>query len=219
MKETSFTFVLIADQVSSRTGADAVPDALARLAGLDCLLPFERTAGDEVQALLAAPDAVVEAVVRLTRLSGWRIGLGAGTVDAPLPSSTREARGLAYLAAREAITAARRRPTDLALRLPADVSGDGYGDLLEAATDAETAIWLLRGTLARRSREGWELMDLLDAGLTSAEAAERLGISRSAVSQRLAASAREEGTRGARLAARLLRRVQGGQPSELGGRP
>lgn len=214
MKASDFTFVLIADQVSSRTGADAVPDALARLAGLDCLLPFERTAGDEVQALLAVPDTVVEAVARLTRLSGWRIGVGAGRVDEPLPSSTREARGSAYLAARDAITVARRQPTDFALRLPADVSGKAYGDLLEAVTDAETAIWLLRGTLARRSREGWELMDLLDAGLTSAEAAERLGISRSAVSQRLAAAAREEGVRGAELAARLLGRVQG-----LGGRP
>lgn len=221
MKDADFTFAIIADQVSSRTGADAVPHALAQLADLDCVLPFERTAGDEVQALLAAPDAVVDAVVRLTRLSGWRIGVGAGTVDAPLPSSTREARGPAYLAAREAITAARRQPTDFALRLPAAVGGDDYGEVLDAAADAETALWLLRGTLARRSREGWELMDLLDAGLTSAEAAERLGISRSAVSQRLAASAREEGARGTRLAARLLGRVQvlGGQPAELGGRP
>lgn len=208
MKEVGFTFALIADQISSRTGADAVPDALAGLTGLDCLLPFERTAGDEVQALLVAPEAVVESVVRLTRLSGWRIGVGVGSVDAPLPSSTREARGPAYLAARDAVTIARKQPTGFALRAPADVGGEAYGDLLDAATDAETAIWLLRGTLARRSREGWELMDLLDAGLTGAEAAERLGISRSAVSQRLTASAREEGARGARLAARLLARVQ-----------
>ncbi len=214
MKATDFTFALIADQVSSRTGADAVPDALARLDGVDCVLPFERTAGDEIQALLLHPQAMVEAVVRLTRLSGWRVGIGAGTVDTPLPSSTREARGPAYLAAREAITAARRQPTEFALRLPADVTGEAYGELIEAVADAETAIWLLRGTLARRSREGWELMDLLDAGLTSADAAEHLGVSRSAVSQRLAASAREEGTRGAQLATRLLRRVQ-----DLGGRP
>lgn len=213
MKATDFTFVVIADQVASRTGVDAVPDALDALATLPHVLPFERTAGDEVQALLDRPDAVVEAVVRLTRLSGWRIGLGAGTVDLPLPSSTREARGEAYLAARDAITAARRQPTEFALRLGPGVGGEGYGGLHDAAQDAETAIWLLRSTLARRSREGWELMDLLDAGLTGADAAARLGVSRSAVSQRLAASAREEGLRGAQLATRLLARVQtGGQP-------
>lgn len=213
MKATDFTFVLITDQVASRTGTDAVPDALEALAALPCALPFERTAGDEVQALLDQPDAVVEAVVRLTRLSGWRIGLGAGPVDLPLPSSTREARGEAYLAARDAITAARRQPTEFALRLGPGVGGEEYGGLHDAAEDAETAIWLLRGALARRSREGWELMDLLDTGLTGADAAARLGVSRSAVSQRLAASAREEGLRGARLATRLLAGVQaGGRP-------
>ena len=212
MKETGFTFALIADQVSSRTGADAVPDALEALAGLNPALSFERTAGDEIQALLTDPESVVEAVVRLTRLAGWRIGVGAGAVDAPLPSSTREARGPAYVAAREAITQARRQPTGFALRLPDGVVADGYGELQVAATDAETAIWLLRGTLARRSREGWELMDLLDSGITGAEAALRLGISRSAVSQRLGASAREEGLRGAALASRLLGRLQ-----QLGG--
>lgn len=208
MKEENFTFALIADQVASRTGADAVPAALDALAGLACALPFERTAGDEVQALLTHPDSVVDAVVRLTRLTGWRIGVGVGPVDLPLPSSTREARGPAYLAARDAITLARRRPTAFALRLPEDVAGDGYGELGIAAEDAETAIWLLRGTLARRSQEGWELMDLLDSGLTGAEAAARLGISPSAVSQRLGASAREEGRRGELLASRLLGRVQ-----------
>jgi len=208
MKEPGFTFALIADQVSSRTGADAVPAALEALAELDCTLPFERTAGDEVQGLLSSPESVVDAIVRLTRLAGWRVGVGAGAVDAPLPSSTREARGPAYVAARDAITQARRQPTGFALRLPDGVPGGGYGDLGVAATDAETAIWLLRGTLARRSREGWELMDLLDSGITGAEAAARLGISRSAVSQRLGASAREEGLRGAALVARLLGRVQ-----------
>ena len=212
MKESGFTFAVIADQVSSRTGADAVPEALQALASLECILPFERTAGDEVQALLGRADGVVAVVTTLTRLSGWRIGVGAGEVDAPLPSSTREARGPAYLAARDAITTARRQPTGFALRLPADVSDAGYGELRQAATDAETAIWLLRGALARRSREGWELMDLLDSGLSSAEAAERLGISRSAVSQRLGASAREETVRGGQLASRLLGRVQ-----QLGG--
>jgi len=214
MKEEGFTFALIADQVSSRTGADAVPAALDALARLDCVLPFERTAGDEVQALIARPESVVDAVVGLTRLAGWRIGVGIGTVDTPLPSSTREARGPAYVAAREAINVARRQPTGFALRLADGVTGDGYGELGLAAEDAETAVWLLRGTLARRSKEGWELMDLLDSGITGAEAAARLGISRSAVSQRLGASAREEGRRGAALATRLLGHVQ-----DLGGRP
>lgn len=203
MKPRDFRFVVIADQVDSRTDTDRVPDALSALAGLDTVLPFERTAGDEVQGLLAHGAAVVAALVALTRLEGWRVGIGLGAVEEPLPASTRAARGPAYLAAREAIGEARRSPALLALRAPA-VGPDGYGTYIE---DAETALWLLRHTLDRRSAEGWELMDLLDQGLTGAQAAERLGVSASAVSQRLSRAYRTEGVRGAELAARLLDRA------------
>lgn len=204
MKANDFRFVLIADQVESRTGADRVPVALKALARVEMVLPYERTAGDEVQGLMATGEAVVASVVALTRMEGWRVGIGVGTVDGPLPESTRAARGQAYLAARTAIGAARRSPVELALVAAEDVRPPGYGDLVD---DAETALWLLRSTLARRSPEGWELMDLLDAGLTNAQAAQQLGISPSAVSQRLGRGARSEGLRGARLAVRLLDRL------------
>ncbi len=207
MKPEAFNFVVIADQVGSRSGDDRVPAALEALAGMPLLLPFERTAGDEVQGLSGAAGSVVAAMVRLTRLGNWRIGIGVGTVDTPLPESTRAARGPAYLAARTAIAAARHSPTDLALRIAA-VGGDArYGELHEPALDAEAALWLLRSVLGRRSREGWELMDLLDRGLTNAQAAAELGISPSAVSQRLNRAARQEEVRGVRLATRLLERV------------
>ena len=208
MKSLSFSFVVIADQVGSRTADDRVPAALAALGDLAAQLPFERTAGDEIQALLDDPGSVVATITRLTRLGGWRIGLGAGTIDVPLPASTRAARGPAYLAARAAIETARSAPAELALALPGSVSGATYREVIGAAQDAEAALWLLRTVLARRSEEGWELMDLLEKGLTNARAAEHLGISPSAVSQRLARASRTEVDRGSLLAARLLGRVQ-----------
>jgi hypothetical protein len=176
-------------------------------------LAFERTAGDEVQGLTAAPDAVVDAVVELTRLGGWRVGIGAGGVETPLPGSTREARGGAYLAAREAIGAARSSPTELGLALappdaPAIVTAAGYGEPAASVADAETALWLLRGLLERRSQEGWELVDLLDSGLTNSQAAVRLGISPSAASQRASRAHRTETGRTAALATRLLDRLR-----------
>ena len=195
---------MIADQVDSRTESDRVPLALDALAGVGLLLPYERTAGDEIQGLAATGEAVVASVTALTRLDGWRIGIGLGLVDEPLPQSTRAARGEAYLAARTAIGSARRSPVALSLVAGDSVRDGGYGDHVD---DAETALWLLRSTLARRSREGWELMDLLDQGLTNAQAAERLGISPSAVSQRLGRAARTESERATRLAARLLDRL------------
>jgi hypothetical protein len=204
VKPLPFRCVILADQVDSRTESDRVPSALDALVQVGMLLPYERTAGDEVQGLAATGSAVVASIVALTRLDGWRIGIGVGTVDEPLPTSTRAARGDAYLAARTAISAARRSPVELSLTAGDSVRAGGYGDYVE---DAETALWLLRGTLARRSAEGWELMDLLDAGLTNAQAAESLGVSPSAVSQRLARAARTEGVRGARLATRLVDRL------------
>ncbi len=198
--------MLTADQVDSRASHDRVPEALSALATPgDVLLGFERTVGDEIQALTADPATLVAAVITLTRLGGWRIGIGLGAVETPLPSSTREARGSAYIAAREAITRARKQPTDLALTLAATVGTDHYRET--AGRDAETALMLLRSLLARRTQEGWELMDLLDADPSSRHAAAALGISPSAVSQRLARAARQEGARGAELATHLLARL------------
>ncbi len=206
-------FAIVADQVGSREGVDRVPaalTALSRLPGEGLALSFERTAGDEIQGLCREPWAVVQTVTVLTRLGGWRIGIGAGGVDTPLPRSTREARGAAYLAARDAIGAARSAPTELALALAGPegtVTAGRYGDPIPELSDAETALWLVRGVLERRSTEGWELVDLLDEGLTNAQAAAALRISPSAVSQRLSRAYRTEADRGARLAARLLARL------------
>ena len=103
--ERARLFVVLADQIGSRRGADRVPQALDLLTeavGERMLLGFERTAGDEVQGLTADPGSVVDCVVALTRLGRWRLGIGVGTVDHPLPASTRAARGEAYLAARSA---------------------------------------------------------------------------------------------------------------------
>ncbi|PKQ32620.1 MAG: transposase [Actinobacteria bacterium HGW-Actinobacteria-2] len=204
MKPNAFTFAVVADQINSRADDDLVPAALAHLEQVPTVLPFERTAGDEIQGLLDSPDALVAAILTLTRISGWRVGVGLGLVDQPLPNSTRAARGPAYLAARAAITAARKQPTSFALRVAETVGGDRYGDSVAAGEAAETAVWLWRGVLTRRTPEGWELMDLLDRGYTKADAARELGISPSAVSQRLATAAREEGLRGAALCQRLF---------------
>lgn len=152
---------------------------------------------------------MVDTITVLTRLGGWRVGVGLGAVEEPLPDSTRAARGPAYVAAREAVDTARRAPADLALVRAGTVRGDLYGE--DAVADAETALILLRWVLQRRTPEGWELIDLLSRDPVSRHAAAALGISPSAVSQRLARSAYHEARRGAALATRLLARACGGQ--------
>jgi hypothetical protein len=193
-------FVLTVDQRASRRNADRVPETLRRLAdAVHPVLPFERTAGDEFQGVLADPADVVEAVLLLVRDGGWSIGVGAGPVQTPLPSSTRAATGPAFLSARRAVEAAKQRPTRLAVRgsVPAD------------ASDAQAVLSALAVLIERRSAQAWEAIGLVSAGATQAQAATQLGISRQAVGQRLAAGMWDLERELRPTAARLLTRAAG----------
>lgn len=184
--------VLTVDQRSSRSSEDAVPEALALLRDVPTTLAWERTAGDELQGLLDSPAAVATAVRRLVRDGRWHVGLGIGEVETPLPSSTRAGRGPAYVAARRAVEAARTSPHHL--RVAAETP---WGRQLESA------LWLWAGVLTRRSAKGWEVVDLLARGETHERVAAHLGISQSAVSQRVAAAGMVEDQRGEELVTAL----------------
>ncbi|ROR53319.1 hypothetical protein EDD41_0459 [Luteococcus japonicus] len=231
MKDPDFTsvFAVTADQRHSRRSEDRVPEALAALEhGLrgQELLPAERTAGDELQLLLPNPDMVLTVFEQLVRLGDWRIGIGLGGVESPLPRSTRSARGGAYLAARAAIERAHSTPTGLALEcqrpgragnVGAGPYGDDRRDTQRALHDAESALWLLEGLLKGRSVEGWQIVELLDEGIGVGQAAQRLGISPSAASQRHQRAGWEVGVRGRELCAGLLGSLQEGLGSGTGG--
>src|SRR5262245_55945206 len=95
-------FVLTVDQRHSRRSPDRVPAALAALArDHHPVRAFERTVGDEFQGVLDDPAEVVSVVLALVRDGDWYVGIGAGCVEEPMPASTREARGPAFVMARE----------------------------------------------------------------------------------------------------------------------
>jgi hypothetical protein len=193
-------YVLTVDQKASRRGPDRVGTVLTRLNGtVPAVLPFERTAGDEFQGVLEEPTDVVDVVLDLVRLGGWSIGVGAGPVQAPLPDSTRAATGTAFLCARRAVDAAKQRPSRLAVR----------GAVPAEAGDAQAVLSALAVLVDRRSDAAWEAIALVDAGQTQAQAATRLGISRQAIGQRLAAGAWELERELRPTAARLLARAAG----------
>ncbi|HOQ52186.1 MAG TPA: transposase [Micropruina sp.] len=200
--------VVTADQRNSRRSSDHVPDALTALqavVGDRFALGFERTAGDELQGLTRDPGAVVDAVLTLTEQPFWHVGIGIGEIEQPLPASTREARGPAYVAARAAVEQARSAPAHLRLVAAETVGPSSYGETVaQRAERAESALVLLRALVSRRTPEGWEIMQVLDETGSGRAAAERLGISASAVSQRATRSARAESLAGAELARVLL---------------
>lgn len=202
-------FALTVDQVDSRSRGDHVDVALRRLAGLSTRLPFVRTVGDEFQGLLTEELSVVDAILRLMHPgsgSDWHIGVGVGSVELPLPRTAPSARGDAFIAARAAVERAKSSRTAVCITAVRAASTE--------AEDAEVVVGLVADLLKRRSPQGWAAVDLAAAGLTHAEVAERLGISRQAVSQRLAAAGWSGEVAARPVLGRLFARVDAAATSE-----
>lgn len=197
-------YVLTIDQRGSRSHGDKVPALLAALSDIEVILAFERSVGDEIQALLGNPDAVVEAVMRVLRLQDWYVGLGVGRVDLPLPASSRAASGAAFVAAREAVESAKK----LGDRVPVRVQSGANADESDGAwAGAAEAVLVLVGDVVRdRSAAEWRVLDALDVapGATQKDIAARLGISPQAVSKAIVRSGRLEELNGRKAAVLLL---------------
>jgi hypothetical protein len=123
--------------------------------------------------------AALQVALHLLRLRTWSVGLGIGPVDTPLPATAREAAGDGFVLARDAVGRAKRRPHRFALAAAA-VAGSGVlqGD------DVEALVELLLAVRDRRSAEGWEVVDLLQAEGSQVAVAARLGVTPQAVSLR-----------------------------------
>ncbi len=193
-------FALTLDQRRSRQAADAVPGLLRTVAGTPTVRGFERTVGDEVQALVDDPVCAVDVVVLVARTQRWWIGVGVGDVERPLPTSVRAARGPALYAARTAVERASRCTAGVAL----DV---GVGRDESAGVDAETTLQVLARLVADRSEDGQQAVDVLERHATQRTAAQELGITPQAMSARLQVARRDDEQRLRHLAARLLARA------------
>ncbi len=191
--------VVTVDQRGSRSGPDLVEALLADLndprRARTRVLGFERTAGDEVQGVLGDPAAAVDLALGLAATGSWSVGLGTGAVQSPLPRSTRAARGPAFENARRAVERAKTGAEPVAVRGPDEATAD----------QADALLQLLAAVVRRRSPAGLEVCALLAQGLTQREAAERLGVSKQAVSQRAQAALWTQEVRVRPLAARLVR--------------
>lgn len=204
-------FAITADQIGSRVAADLADEQVAAIDALAAgrlLLPADRTAGDEIQAATDDAATALAIVLHLTRDGNWSVGLGVGDVRRPLPDATRAMTGSAFILARDAVGAAKRRPTRFSLaiepgRLPDD-------RLLEPLID------LLLQLRARRTPEGWEVADRLVAGVTQAQLATQLKITPQAVSLRVQNA--QLNTESAAIAALVELLAAAGEPP-TGGHP
>ena len=208
-------FVVTADQRGSTKVGVRVDQLLSELSSRDqpwaqhFVLPLERTVGDEVQAVLSDPRAAVDLALALARAGNWSVGIGAGPVDKPLAPTSRESSGPAFVHARWAVEKAKGKGESA----PVVVTGEDE----QSAEHATAILQLLAAVAQRRSTAGWEAADLLRPDLptpamTQRDAAQHLGISTQAVSQRVASAMIDEERRARPAAAALVARA-GDQPN------
>jgi hypothetical protein len=170
--------VLLLDQKGSRRSSDLVHAWLEDLntdSSLHFLLPVERTAGDEMQALTDRPETLTQVALRALQSSRWWLGVGIGDVATPLPGTVREGRGEAFMLARQALIAAKKKRA-VGLRVLAQ-----YGD----ATDFEAALRLMRVLYDRRSPRGQLIAELHLAGLSTVEIGRKLGVTQQAAAKQV----------------------------------
>ncbi|HEV7948886.1 MAG TPA: SatD family protein [Glaciihabitans sp.] len=174
--------VVTADQIDSTHRTDLAGSTVDRLNDryADSLaLPVDRNAGDEIQAIVQDPRVALTIILDLLRTNQWSVGCGIGAVRTPLPANTREASGPAFVAARAAVIRAKKEQHRFSLVID---------EAHEPAHNIAPLMDLLLFVRSRRSDEGWQLYDLLEQGLTQADAAARLGITPQAASQRARAA-------------------------------
>ncbi|WAP51047.1 MarR family transcriptional regulator [Arthrobacter sp. ATA002] len=192
-------FVLTIDQKGSRSGRDRVPDLLELLRGLPMDLPFERSVGDEVQGLTADAGTAVDAALRALKDGHWSVGIGVGAVHTPLPASTREASGPAFVAARDAVERAKKTGD----RPPVAVTGPA------GAAEAEAVLVLIGRLIRDRTAEQWRVLEQVEPGTRGAQsaAARKLGISPQSVGKTIARAGWQEEWAARPAAAVLLARA------------
>lgn len=190
-------FVMTVDQRRSRRDIDRVEAVLELTRHAPLLRGFERTAGDEIQAVATDAHTVVDLTLTLVRLGTWSVGIGIGQVEEPLPDTTRAGRGPAFEAARDAVTRAKNAPAAVAVTA-------ANPDLDARCRDAETALTLIALLITDRTEQGHAASDLMARGHTQKSAAETLGITKQAMSQRLSVARWSIEASGRALAERLL---------------
>jgi hypothetical protein len=183
--------VAILDGRSSRTSTTAqVRELLAELREGPVTAEFERTLGDELQAIVADPRELPLILEACVRHNCW-LGVGIGPIE-ERGGSVLDSTGTAFRLARRAVEQAKRTPTGTSV-----VGADDWSALLD------DAVVLYASVLRERTEDGWEAVLLHHAGLRATEIAERLEITPQAASKRLRTARYRHDRNGRRLVGRL----------------
>ncbi|MEX3505858.1 MarR family transcriptional regulator [Corynebacterium sp. LK2590] len=175
---------------SSMHRADLVKRSAQALATLDGVDDFTILGVEDICTVVDSPSSVCEVVMALLADGDWAVGIGLcpGATDKAVARAT--ASGALGRSARAGQV---RAKTDVRARK-------------SEADDIAAAFGLLGYVLHKRTAEGREATSLVRSGYNQNEAAEQLGISKQAMSQRLQAAGWAAESAGWQLAVRLLER-------------
>ena len=201
----------------SRRRAEYVEEVTEAFANADSVLNVEQVGVEDLLCHTEGAEETLAVVLSLIQAGDFAIGIGRTVTMAELyPESAEEWEELApheQMAAtgevaRRAIRI-RQRPGEVSVRLelPGSDHTQAPGKGTEIAEDVAAAFTLIAHVLARRTKEGREATALLRSGYSQSEAAEVVGISTQAMSQRLASAGWQAEQAGWNLAVHMLARV------------
>lgn len=165
--------------------AEVVAKSAEALATLPGVAPFEALGVEDVRTEVESPEAALNVVMALLADGDWAIGLGIAS-DEPAAETATKAVG--------------NKPATVRVQVDTHAPGTAAEDI--AATFA-----LVGHVLHRRTLEGREATALMRRGFNQNQAARELGISKQAMSQRLAAAGWQAEQAGWRLALNLITRA------------
>lgn len=181
-------FVLTAEEDQATAGGEHIQSTISALrihladSSHALALPLERTTGDEFQLVSLTAAPIVTACLFLLAEGRWAIGVGIG--PGQLAYSPRASRGPAFVAARAAVEAARRRSAVRPIVI--------HGSDPEGASHATAIAQALAAFVMQRSAAGHSAVAAVSAAATQQAAAHALGITQQALSQRLTAAHHRE---------------------------
>ncbi len=200
----------------SRLREDYVVDVAEALANADSVYSVEQVGIEGILCHTEGPEETLAVVMSLIQAGDFAIGIGrtvtmAGYSDdiedyEPLPVE-EELRILGQVAHRAVAKNQRAGAVTVRLELPGPGQVLAPGKGMEIADDISASFTLIAHVLARRTKEGREATALLRSGYSQSEAAKVVGISKQAMSQRLAAAGWQAEQAGWSLAVHMLARV------------
>lgn len=193
-------FVLLFAPPRRAAGEDPVPALAQTLAPLGLRGGPERTVGRQAIAVADRASTALDALRAAREEGAWRIGLGIGHLDLPLPAELRAAEGPAVEAATAALHAAMTTSqVPVAIRAADPRQAD-------TAADAEAVLRLVGWMIATRNRGQWRVARAVreHPDWTQQQLGAHLGVTQQTVSRSLQTSGWREESAAHPLLERLL---------------